>query len=443
MKKIKKIIIAIVISAFVLCGAVFGFFLLKKNAQSKKTVNVFPIADVGMNGGFDYNNETMSGYVTTDKEQNIYLSSSDKISEVYVQEGDVVHAGDVILEYDTTVQSLKLQSMRADAEVARTDILAAERQLKKLQETVPIEDMPEPTTEEPTTEEPTTEEPTTEQPTTETPKPEDETDEQPGTPKEEEPDDFEGPEDFENLYTREELNQAIEAKKREIQSLKINYQIKLLDLEIEQNKSANGQVICSFDGVVKTVEDQDTAIMENKPYITISGSEGYAVRSSIGELSLGNYHIGDTVSMTCYDNGMYYTGTISEISTTPAEDGYYSSKVQSFYDVIILIDSADELRQGMYMEISFDSSNNMEEGSDDYYIPLAFVQKENGKYFVYKDVDGVLKKEYVKTGDILWGDMIAIKSGVSMDDYLALPSAKNAKDGVKTEKKDINALYGY
>ena len=467
MKKIKKIIIAIVISAFVLCGAVFGFFLLKKNAQSKKTVNVFPIADVGMNGGFDYNNETMSGYVTTDKEQNIYLSSSDKISEVYVQEGDVVHAGDVILEYDTTVQSLKLQSMRADAEVARTDILAAERQLKKLQETVPIEDMPEPTTEEPTTEaptteaptteaptteapttetptteEPTTEEPTTEQPTTETPKPEDETDEQPGTPKEE-PDDFEGPEDFENLYTREELNQAIEAKKREIQSLKINYQIKLLDLEIEQNKSANGQVICSFDGVVKTVEDQDTAIMENKPYITISGSEGYAVRSSIGELSLGNYHIGDTVSMTCYDNGMYYTGTISEISTTPAEDGYYSSKVQSFYDVIILIDSADELRQGMYMEISFDSSNNMEEGSDDYYIPLAFVQKENGKYFVYKDVDGVLKKEYVKTGDILWGDMIAIKSGVSMDDYLALPSAKNAKDGVKTEKKDINALYGY
>lgn len=437
MKKIKKIIIAIVISAFVLCGAVFGFFLLKKNAQSKKTVNVFPIADVGMNGGFDYNNETMSGYVTTDKEQNIYLSSSDKISEVYVQEGDVVHAGDVILEYDTTVQSLKLQSMRADAEVARTDILAAERQLKKLQETVPIEDMPEPTTEEPTTEEPTTE-----QPTTETPKPEDETDEQPGTPKEE-PDDFEGPEDFENLYTREELNQAIEAKKREIQSLKINYQIKLLDLEIEQNKSANGQVICSFDGVVKTVEDQDTAIMENKPYITISGSEGYAVRSSIGELSLGNYHIGDTVSMTCYDNGMYYTGTISEISTTPAEDGYYSSKVQSFYDVIILIDSADELRQGMYMEISFDSSNNMEEGSDDYYIPLAFVQKENGKYFVYKDVDGVLKKEYVKTGDILWGDMIAIKSGVSMDDYLALPSAKNAKDGVKTEKKDINALYGY
>ena len=166
MKKIKKIIIAIVISAFVLCGAVFGFFLLKKNAQSKKTVNVFPIADVGMNGGFDYNNETMSGYVTTDKEQNIYLSSSDKISEVYVQEGDVVHAGDVILEYDTTVQSLKLQSMRADAEVARTDILAAERQLKKLQETVPIEDMPEPTTEEPTTEEPTTEAPTTEAPTT-------------------------------------------------------------------------------------------------------------------------------------------------------------------------------------------------------------------------------------------------------------------------------------
>lgn len=434
MKTKKKIIIIVVVTAVLAAGAVFGFLALKQNAQNKKTVDVFPVGDVGMYGGYYYNNETMSGYVTTDKVQNVYLSSKDKVTNVYVQEGDIVHTGDVLLEFDTTVQSLKLQSMRAEVEVARTDILAAERQLAKLQQIVPIEDRPEPTTETPVTEEQATEEITTPSDAQEEPQ----TTQAPI----EEPEVFDEPSDDD--YTRAELEQAIKEKKQEIKSLKITYQMKQLELEIEEKKSENGQIVCTFDGIVKTVEDQEEAIINNKPFITVSGSDGYAVRSSIGELSLGKYHVGDSVSLTCYDNGMYYTGTIAEISTTPSEDNYYySSKVQSFYEVLIIVEDAEELRQGMYMEISYDSSFDMNEESDDYYIPLAFVQKESGKYFVMKDVDGVLKKEFVKTGDILWGEMIAIKSGVSMDDYLALPTAKNAKEGIKTVKKDTNALYGY
>lgn len=431
MKTKKKIIIATLVTAVVLAGAIFGFFALKKNAQSKKIIAVYPMEDVGMSGGYYNYDSTMSGYVTTDKEQNVYLSSRDQIKEVFVQEGDVVHAGDVLLEYDTTVQSLKLQSMRAEVEVARTDVLAAERQLAKLKEIVPVEDRPEPTTEEPTSEAPTT-------------TPTDADLNEPGNPDDYDDLPEEGPGELEDYYTREELDRAIKEKQQQINSLKIAYQIKQLDLEIEEKKNENGKVICTFDGVVKTLEDQDTAILENIPFITVSGSEGYAVRSSIGELSLGKYHIGDTVSLMCYDNGMYYTGTISEISTTPSEDNYYySSKVQSYYDMIIIVEGADDLRQGMYVEISFDGSGFTDDGSDDFYIPLAFVQKESGKYYVMKDVNGVLKKEFVRTGDILWGEMIAIKSGVSYDDYLALPTAKNAKEGIKTEKKDINDLYGY
>lgn len=471
MKTKKKIIIIVVVMAVVFVGATFGFFALKKNARSKKTVNVFPMMDVGMSGEYYYDYDSMmDGYVTTDKEQNIYLSSGDKIKEVFVQEGDLVHAGDVLLEYDTTVQSLKLQSLRANAEVARTDILAAQRQLTKLQNTIPIEDIPEPTTEAPTTEQPTTEAPTTEQPTTgdtittptdanaennptEGSSTEGDSTEGGSTegsstennPIEEKPVDSFAESDSEieeDSYTRAELEQAIKYKKQEIESLKITYQLKLLDLEIEEKKSANGQVVASFDGVVKTRLDEDTAIIDNAPFITISGSDGYAVHSSIGELSLGKYHIGDKVFLNCYDNGMSYTGTISEIATTPSDNYYYSSKVQSYYDVIILVEETEDLKPGMYMEIQYDGSDVSEEGYD-YYIPLAFVQKENGQYYVMKDVDGVLKKEYVKTGDVIYGDMIAIIAGVTMDDYLALPTAKNAKEGIKTVQKDVNTLYGY
>lgn len=454
----KKIIILIsVISIVILGGSVFGFYFLKNRTQNKKTCDVFPMMEVAMQGGYFGNSEYMSGNVVADKEQNVYLTNDDKILEVCVQEGDIVHTGDVLLKFDTTAQSLQLDIKRAQVEIARTNVLAAERQLTKLQNTTPVE----PTTEEPTTEEPTTEEPTTE----ETPDPGEAT---PGDAAEEgtttegttteapttegtttgapvAPEAFVEQEEYseEITYTKEELDAAIDAKQREIKQLKIDYQLLQIELEIQEAKCQNGEVICSFDGVVKTVSSQDTAIMDHVPFITVSGSDGYTVKSTIGELSLDKYHIGDTISMFCYDTGMNYEGTISEISTTPTADYYgYSAKEQSYYPMTIIVENADDLKQGMYVEISSNDLDNMD-SADSLYLVMAFVKKDNGKYYVMKEVDGKLKKVYIETGDIVWGDTIEIKSGVTMDDYLALPTSKNAKEGVKTVRKTSNELYGY
>lgn len=465
MSKIKKIILTLSIVIVVLGIATGLVFYLKGRNRSKKTVNVYPVESVGYTGDF-MGSSSLSGNVAIDKEQKIYLQATDQISEVKVKEGDVVKAGDVILVYDTTSQQLKLESMRADVEVARASVQAAERDLKVLQNTTPVE----PTTEEPSTEEPSTEIPTTETPTTEAPTTEAPTTETPTTGETTEATTTENPAggdvpaqpqasisprevallgapegdmqpDDAQTYTKEELDKAIQDKQNEIKKLNVDYQLKQVELEIMEYQAATGEVRSNFDGVVKTVADQEQSILNNEPFIVISGTDGYTVRGYIGELSLSTVHVGDMVSMYSYDNGMSYTGTISEISSMPTSDYYsYDGTEETYYPMTITVMDGDDLSQGMYMEITVAESSD---SSDSLYIPISLVDKDNGAYYVMKEVDGKLKKVYVQTGKIVWGDTIQIISGVTLDDYLAMPYSKDAEEGVKTVHKTSDDLYGY
>jgi hypothetical protein len=201
-------------------------------------------------------------------------------------------------------------------------------------------------------------------------------------------------------------------------------------------------VLCNFDGVVKTVSDQNTAIVNNEPIIVVSGNQGYTIQSSIGELALTSVGVGDTVSMYSYENGMTYSGTITEISDIPSTSSYYSTKVQTYYPMTIAISDADgaDLTQGMYLEVKVDKTDEESSGNS-FYMSMAYVKKENGNYYVMKQEDGVLKKTYIKTGAIVWGDTIEIKGGITYDDYIAFPYSSDAKEGVKTIEKSVSDLY--
>ena len=480
MSKKKKVILAILITLIVMAGIVAAIFVLKKKNQDKKVAAVYAVSELGYDASMYGYESTLSGNVTVNMEQKVYVSSSQKVEEICVKEGDTVKAGDVLIVYDTTAQNLQLEIERTELELARVAVVSAEQELEKLKNTTPVEPTTEePTTEEPTTEEPTTEEltteeltteePTTEEPTTEEPTTEEPTTEEPTTEVttteipvtedpitkvptekyavnepsvEDVPEDGELPdeESGEVTYTKEELEKAITEKQNELNQLRIDYQLKQISYEIMEYQNSTGEVFCNFDGVVKSVIDEDTAATENEPIVVIGGNEGYTVKSSIGELSLMSVKAGDTCSLYCYDTGMTYEGIITEISDLPTEDGYnYSAKSESFYPMTIAITDADDLQQGMYMEITLNQSE--EENSDAIYLPMAFVIKENSRYYVMKEVDGVLKKEYVSTGKTLYGDSIEIKSGVTYDDYIAFPYLDEAQEGVKTEQKSTMELY--
>lgn len=428
MNKTKKIIIIVVACLVVLGGIYITLRTLKQKNQNSKTAGVYAVSDIGYNASDMWDSSTLSGNVTVNSEQKVYVGKKQVVSEIKVTEGQTVKAGDVLLVYDTTANDLQLELQRSELELSRVSIIDAKRELEKLKNTTPLEDIP-------TTEAPTTEAPTTEAPIATgsdvvpqlAPQPDPQPD--PNTDP-----------DAEIPPTREELKKQIAEKQQEIVSMQTQYEIAQVKLQIEEMQNATGEVLANFDGVVKTVTTADEAASSGEPAIVISAADGYLVESQIGELAMSTVKIGDTVSMYCYDTGMNYEGTITEISTFP-EDNYsnYNGKVETYYPIKIALNDATDVSQNMYMEITLNSG--AEDSSEGFYLSKAFMKQEGSNYYVMKDVDGRLKKTYIKVGNKTSGDSVLVLGGLTMQDYIAFPYLDEAVEGVKTVQKKTDDLY--
>ena len=451
MSKIKKTLLILFIVLVICGGLILTASMLKKKNKESKVIDVYSVSEIGYYGNFNYE-DMLYGNVTTTNEQKIYINSNQQISEINVKEGDRVKIGDVLLVYDTTAQSLQLQTMSTEVELARVAVIVAERELEELENTVPVEDTTEiQTTESPSTEEPTTEEPSanstptdaspTDAPTTELPTTQEPTTQEPTT---ETPTtegiaygELAGEELEEKVYTEKELKQAIKDKKAEITQLKIAYQLMQVSYDITEMQMATGEMVCTCEGVVRQVNDVETAIANNEPLIVVGQTKGYVVETAIGELKLADVSIGDTVTMMCYDDGMTYSGVITDISEIPYDENYYGPG-ESYYPMTVSVMDADKLSMGMYMEMTLDSE--MSEGGDSLYLSAAFVVYENGGYYVYKDIDGVLEKTPVSVGTVSYGDLEII-AGISQEDYIVFPYSADVEEGVKTKKESADKLY--
>lgn len=418
MNKTKKIIIIVVSCLIVLGGIYVTLRTLKQKNQNSKTAGVYAVSDIGYDASGMWDNSTLSGSVTVNSEQKVYVGKTQVVSEIKVTEGQTVKAGDVLLVYDTTANDLQLELQRSELELSRVSIIDAKRELEKLQNTTPLEDIP--TTEAPTTEAPLATGTDVPQPD---PQPEPDTDPDADIPP-----------------TREELKKQIAEKQQEIVSMQTQYEIAQVKLQIEEMQNSTGEVLANFDGVVKTVTTADEAASSGDPVIVISAADGYLVESQIGELAMSTVKVGDTVSMYCYDTGMNYEGTITEISTFP-NDNYsnYNGKVETYYPIKIALNDATDISQNMYMDITLNSSS--EDTDSGFYLSKAFMKQEGSNYYVMKDVDGRLKKTYIKVGNKTSGDAVLVLGGLTMQDYIAFPYLDEAVEDVKTVQKKIDDLY--
>lgn len=408
MNKTKKIIIIVISCIVVLGGIYFALHFLKQKNQNSKTVGVYAVSEIGYDASNMWDNSTLSGNVTVNSEQKVYVGKKQSVSEIKVTEGQSVKAGDVLLVYDTTANDLQLQLQKSELELSRVSIIDAQRELEKLKQTTPLEDIP-----------------TTEAPIIATDS---------DAPKPDEIPDVDVP------PTREELKKQIAQKEQEIKSMQTQYEIAQVKLQMEELQNSTGEVLANFDGVVKSVTTADEAASSGNPVLVVSAADGYLVESQIGELAMSTVRVGDTVSMYCYDTGMNYDGTITEISTFPA-DGYtnYNSKVETYYPIKIALNDATDISQNMYMEITLNSGS--EDTSGGFYLSKAFMKQEGSNYYVMKDVDGRLKKTYIKVGNKTSGDAVLVLGGLTMQDYIAFPYLDEAVEGVKTVQKTTDDLY--
>ena len=139
---IKKGVIITSVCAFALVG-------IKLYLNSTNKIDVNSVST--LNTGYWDNPSTSTGLVSNSDTQSILYDSSKTITQVFVQEGQQVNAGDPLLSYDLTTLQSAVDTSQLEVEKAQNAITLANHELKKLLNTTPVPDVtPEPDIPDPT-----------------------------------------------------------------------------------------------------------------------------------------------------------------------------------------------------------------------------------------------------------------------------------------------------
>ena len=240
--------------------------------------------------------------------------------------------------------------------------------------------------------------------------------------------------DWNSGYTAAEIASMRSEKQEEIKNLEFQIKVAEAEYSIMQKEADSGEVKAEFDGTVVGLQDAEMALLNNEPFLKVSGGGGFYVTGSVSELELGNIQLGQKVSVMSWDNYQTYEGTIVEIQQFPQEneyDYYGGSQNVSYYPYKIFIDESADLQDGYYVSMTLQAG----EGQGGLYIDNAFVRSEGASNYVYvRSADGTLEKRAIQLGSSLWGSYSEVLGGLTGDDWLAFPYGKTVKEGAPTQE---------
>ncbi len=494
-KLTKKRVIGLVIAGAAVIGAVFG---LQQLRAGNNKVYVYSVSD--QNNDWVRYNESSSGTISDSASQNIYLASTDVVSQVFVTEGQEVAAGDALFQYDTESLQLDLESKQLNVTYQQQQLDVANQQLAQYQkikvsaaqtqtqqaDPEPIiieytftEDqyLPEPDSGSGTEEDPyhytCTEETLVDADTWNTWKdegiyvildidgdtwslfqPENMHTMDDGTymsvatrslwevP---EPEiiypETPGTDDTseEITYTQEEKDKLISDQKQTIAQLENTIKLAQLDVQEAEKKLSDATVTATIPGVVKTIGDPENPPTDGSAFCVVSSEDGAGVTGYISELDLDEYEVGDTFTVSSWMSGASSEATIVSISDFPSTGGYVSGNQNaSVYEFTAYIEDASNFETGEDVEISpsYDS-----ESTDFICLEKGFVRSDNDGNYVLIDDNGKLKKQRVTVGKTYEGQYVEIREGLSIDDMIAFPYGENVKEGALTTDEYTYSLF--
>ena len=135
MKKYKKIIISLAVVGAVGAGGFFGWRYLRQN--NAEPVKVYEFDNVGMT---QYWGDTKESYgpVSSDKVQTVYLSDTQTVSEILVEQDQEVKKGDLLMSFDTTLSQLDLERKGVEIQKLQLDLDEANKELQRISWMVPM-----------------------------------------------------------------------------------------------------------------------------------------------------------------------------------------------------------------------------------------------------------------------------------------------------------------
>ncbi len=214
-----------------------------------------------------------------------------------------------------------------------------------------------------------------------------------------------------------------------------------LDLKTYEDACKEGTVTATINGVVKTVGDPENLPQDGSAFLTVAGSDGLYVTGDISEMMLDQIQVGQQIMANSWESGNSFTATITEISKYPKSGNNYNggNPNASYYPFTAYIEDTTGLTNGEYVDMSM-TVGGASAGEDVICLEKAYIREENGRsYVLVAGEDDRLVKRYVSTGKSVYGQAVIIKEGLTMNDRIAFPYGKTAKEGVKVN--DTDSMY--
>lgn len=236
---------------------------------------------------------------------------------------------------------------------------------------------------------------------------------------------------------------AIKIQQNKVESLKLDIRESKLNIEKLEKKVKKEVIYSKLDGTVAKVGDPATTASDGSDFMTIKSKEGFYVKGTVSELMLDQ--IKEGTILNCSGQSGDFEAEVVDVSEYPVSGDNYSGNGNpnvSYYSYTATIpDKSVKVSDDDYwLTITLQSDTQ----SKGIVLDQAFVRSENGNSYVYKDDNGVLKKQkLIVGGNVNGGYSVLVTGGITRDDKIAFPYGDTVKEGAKTQEVSVDELYGY
>lgn len=415
MKKHKKLIIIAVVSIVLIAAIVFGLIMIRKNSIRAYVQNVSEL-----DASYAVSSREYEGAVYESAQQQIYLDSEKKVSDVYVKEGDKVAKGDKIFTYDTTLLELDVEEKQLTVNIYTANLEKEKNRLQKYNDIVPVAET-ESVSENTAEETQSTMEISTEAV--------DDTE-------------IQETETVEEKYTEEQKKNMIADQEVAVKKAQTSLDFAKQDLEEANHTLSNAVVLSGISGTVTSLKDKDNMTNDGEPFCTILGDSGVTVKGYVGEFELDSLKKGDKLSVNSLSSEAYSEAEILSVNDYPADNNQAyptGNPNSSMYEFTAFIEDSEGFNVGENVSMI----KNSEISEDSIIIMRNYVVTDPDGAYVFKDENGVLKKQPVEIRGLGSSEAIEIISGLTNDDYIAFPYLENCREGLlTTTENNVNILEG-
>lgn len=238
--------------------------------------------------------------------------------------------------------------------------------------------------------------------------------------------------------TREE---AIKIQQTKVDSLKLDIRESKINIEKLEKKVKKQTIYSKLDGTVAKVGDAATGSSSGNYFMTVKSKEGFYVKGTVSELMLDEVKEG--TKLQCSGSNGDFEADVIDVSEYPVSGDYTGSGNPnvSYYTYLATIpDKSIKVSEDDWLTVTLQGTSQQ----NGIVLDKAFVRSENGVSYVYKDDNGILKKQILKVGgNVNGGYSVLVTGGITRDDRIAFPYGDTVKEGAPTQEVSSSDFYGY